>query len=62
MTYCQIRRLVRLHEKATRHSESYKKLSSDLSAQSKALDHLRKSERFYRQVSGMIRDIGSAQA
>ena len=62
MTYCQICRLVRLHEKATRHSENYKKLSGDPSAQSKALDHLRKAERLYCQISGMIRDNNSAQA
>ncbi|MFZ0930110.1 MAG: hypothetical protein WAN11_16005 [Syntrophobacteraceae bacterium] len=62
MTYRQIRRLVRLHEKATRHSENYKKLSRDRSAQSKALDHLMKAERLYRQVSGMIRDINLPRA
>lgn len=44
MTYCQIRRLVRLHEKATQHARNYKKLSGDLGAQSKALYHLRKAE------------------
>lgn len=61
MTYCQVRRLVRLHEKATRHSENYKKLSTDLSEQSKALDHLIKAERLYRQISGIIRNINSVQ-
>jgi len=60
MTYCQIRRLVRLHDKAMRHSENYKKLLRDTSAQSKAQDHLMKAERLYRQVSSMIRDISSA--
>jgi hypothetical protein len=59
MTYCQVRRLVRLHEKATRHSENYKKLSTDLSEQSKALEHLMKAERLYRQISGIIRNINS---
>jgi hypothetical protein len=62
MTYWQIRRLVRLHEKATRHSENYKKLSGDLSAQSKALDHLKKAERLYFQISGIIRNINSTRA
>ncbi|MGO9018164.1 MAG: hypothetical protein ACLQVJ_07415 [Syntrophobacteraceae bacterium] len=60
MTYYQIRRLVRLHDKAMRHSENYKKLSREMGAQSKALDHLMKAERLYRQVSIMIRDISSA--
>jgi hypothetical protein len=55
--YSQIRRLVRLHEKAMQHSEDYKKLSGDLSAQSKALNHLRKAERLYREISGIIKDI-----
>jgi len=59
MTYCQVRRLVRLHEKATRHSENYKKLSTDLSEESKALEHLMKAERLYRQISGIIRNINS---
>jgi hypothetical protein len=62
MTYSKIRRLVRLHEKATRHSENYKKLSEDPRAKSKALDHLKKAERLYRQVSSLIRDISAAQA
>ncbi len=62
MTYCQIRRLVRLHEKATQHARNYKKLSGDLGAQSKALYHLRKAELLYRQVSGLIRNMNSAQA
>jgi hypothetical protein len=61
MTYCQIRRLVRLHKKATRHWENYKKLSRGQSGQSKALNHLMKADRFNRQISGMIRDISSAQ-
>ncbi len=55
-----IRRLVHLHEKAMRHSENYKKLSGDRSAQSKALNHLRKAEQLYSQISGIIRDINSA--
>ena len=62
MTECQIRRLVRLHEKATLHSENYKKLSEDPSAEAGALNHLRKAERLYSQISAIIRDINSAQA
>jgi len=61
MTYCQIRRLVRLHKKATKHWDNYKKLSGDQSGQPKALDHLMKADRLNRQISGMIRDISSAQ-
>lgn len=57
-----IRRLVHLNEKAMRHSNNYKKLSGDPSAQSKARDHLRKAERLYSQISAIIRDINSAQA
>jgi hypothetical protein len=57
-----IRRLVRLHEKATLHTKNYKKLSGDLGAQSKALNHLRKAELLYSQISGIMRDINSAQA
>lgn len=57
-----IRRLVHLHEKAIRHSENYKKFSGDRSAQSKALNHLKKAERLYSQISGIIRDINSAGA
>jgi hypothetical protein len=60
VTYCQIRRLVRLNEKATRHSENYKKLSMDLNSQSKALDHLMQAERLYRQISCIIRNVNSA--
>ncbi len=62
MTYCQVRRLVRLHEKATRHSENYKKLAGEPSAQSKALDHLKKAERLYREISGLIRNVNAARA
>ncbi len=54
MTYCQIRRLIRLDEMATRHSDNYKKLSGGRGAQSKALYHLRKAERLYSQISGII--------
>jgi len=62
MTCRKVRRLVLLHEKAKRHYAKYKELPRDLSAQSKALDHLRKAERLYREISGIIRDISSAQA
>jgi hypothetical protein len=55
MTCCQVHRLIRLHGKATRHSENYEKLSGDLSTQSKALDHLCKAELLYSQISGMTR-------
>jgi hypothetical protein len=61
MTYCQIRRLVHLHKKATRHWENYNNLSRGQSGQSKALDHLMKADRLYHHISGMIRDISSAQ-
>jgi hypothetical protein len=62
MTCRGVRRLVLLNEKAKRHYANYRELSRDLSAQSKALDHLRKAERLYCQISGIIRDINSAQA
>ena len=62
MTYSQIRRLVRLHEKATLHTKNYKKLSGDLGTQSKALNHLRKAEQLHSQISGIIQVINSAQA
>ncbi|MGC9966906.1 MAG: hypothetical protein ABSE08_16000 [Syntrophobacteraceae bacterium] len=60
MTAYQIRRLVRLHEKATRHLNEYKRLSRDLSAQSKATEQLRKADRLHSQISDIIRDINSA--
>jgi hypothetical protein len=59
MTIHQVRRLIRLHEKATRHSNEYKKLSGDMSAQSKALRHLDKADRLYFQVRTLIRDCAS---
>jgi hypothetical protein len=62
MICLKVRRLVLLHEKTERHYANYRELSQDLSAQSKALDHLRKAERLYRQISGIIRDINLAQA
>ena len=45
MNFNQISRLVRLHEKAEQHSNEYKKLLGNCSAQSKALRHLREAER-----------------
>jgi len=59
MTYFQICRLVRLHEKATRHSENYKKLLGDPSSQSKAFKHMRQAKRLYCQISGIISDIST---
>jgi hypothetical protein len=60
MTAYQIRRLVRLHEKATRHLNEHKRLSRNLSAQSKATEHLRKAERLNFLISCIIRDKFSA--
>jgi len=57
MTIHQVRRLIRLHEKATRHSNEYRRLSGDLSGQSKALRHLEKADRLYSQVRALIRDF-----
>jgi hypothetical protein len=62
MTGHQIHRLVCLHKKAERHSNEYKRLLGDSSAQSKALSHLQKAERLYSQVSDLIRDFTSARA
>ena len=57
MTVYQIRRLVRLHERAERHANEYKKLLMDMdpSTRSKASWHKRKSEQLYSQVSGLLR-------
>jgi hypothetical protein len=60
MNIHQVRRLIRLHEKAARHSDKYERLS-ELNAQSKALRHLRQAERFYSQIRGMIRDCASVK-
>ena len=57
MTSSQIGRLVRLHAKAERRENAYKRLSLNRSAQSKGPEHLRKAERLYSQVSGLIRDF-----
>jgi hypothetical protein len=61
MTIHQVRRLIRLHEKATKHSDKYKRLAGDLSAQSKALGHLDKADRLYSQVRTLIRDCASVK-
>jgi hypothetical protein len=58
----QMARLIRLHEKAERHSNEYKRLLGGCGTQSKALWHLRKAERLYSQVSSLIRDFTSTQA
>jgi hypothetical protein len=62
MTCDQMDRLTRLHERAERHSNEYKRLSAGRSAQSKALWHLQKWERLYFEISGRIRDFTSAPA
>jgi hypothetical protein len=54
-------RLIRLHKKAERHSNEYRRLLGDCGTQSEALRHLQKAERLYSQVSGLIRDLTSAQ-
>jgi len=61
MTLFQIKRLIRLHERAERHSNEYKKFSADLSTQSKALCHLRKAERLYAQIANLIKNITVVQ-
>jgi len=53
----QVKRLIRLHEKATRHAKEYKRLSGDPSRQSNALRHLDKADRLYFQVRALIRDL-----
>ena len=57
MTKHQVKRLIRLHEKATRHANEYKRLSRDLNEQSKALEHLEKAERLCSQVRAQIIDL-----
>ena len=61
MTIHQVRRIIRLHEKATRHSNEYKKLLGDLGARAKALRHLEQADRLHFQVRGLIRDCASAK-
>jgi hypothetical protein len=55
MTIHRVRRLIHLHENATRHSNEYKRLSKDPSAQRESLRHLKISERLFSQVSYLIR-------
>ncbi len=62
MTLVQIKRLIRIHEKAERHVKEYLRLSEDLSTQSKALSHLRKAARLHSSIAGLIRDSASVTA
>ena len=57
MSFHQIQRLIRLHEKAEQHSNEYKRLLGDHSAQAKALWHLQKAELLYLQISDIIKDF-----
>ena len=57
MSFHQIQRLIRLHEKAEQHSNEYKRLLGNHSAQAKALWHLQKSELLYSQISGIIKNL-----
>ena len=59
MSSYQIQRLARLHKRAERHTNEYKRLLGERSAQSKALWHLQKAERLYSQVRDLIRDCAS---
>jgi hypothetical protein len=61
MTLSQIKRLIRLQERAERHSDEYRRFSADLSRQSKALGHLRKAERLYGQIADLIREAAPFQ-
>jgi hypothetical protein len=61
MTLIQIKRLIRLHERAERHTNEYRRFSADLGTQSKALCHLRKAERLYSQIAVLIRDSTSVR-
>ncbi len=57
MTLYRIRRRVRLHERAERQANEYKRLSGNRSAQSKSFWHMRKAEQLYSQVLRLIRDF-----
>ena len=57
MTSNQIARLAALHERAERHKNAFKRLAGDRSTQWKALQHLRKAERLYSQVSTVLRGL-----
>ncbi len=61
MNFYQISRLVRLYERAEQHSNEYKKLVGNCSAQSKALRHLRKAEQLRSKISRLIRDLTPAE-
>jgi len=58
----RIDRLIRLHKRAERHSNEYRRLLMDRRTQSKALWHLQKAELLYSQVSGLIRDFAPPPA
>jgi len=62
MTSIQIKRLIRVHERAEWHVKEYLRFSTDPSTESKALSHLRKAERLHFQISAIIRDSNSLQA
>lgn len=55
MTIRRVRRLIHLHEEATRHSNEYKRLSKDPSTQQQALRYLQRAELLFSQVSCLIR-------
>ena len=56
MTFSQVKRLIRLHEKAEKHSSEYRRFSGIEGTQSKALFHLQKAERLYSQILYIIKD------
>ena len=62
MTCDPMDQLIRLHKRAERHSNEYRKLLRDSGAGPEALRHLQKAERLYSQVSSLIRNLTSAQA
>ena len=62
MKFHQIRRLIRLHEKAEWHSNEYKRLLRERRAQFKAFRHLQEAQRLYSQISRLIRDSTSVGA
>jgi hypothetical protein len=55
MTAYQIKRLVRIHQRAEHHATAYSRLSADVSTQGKARRHQQKAERLYSQVRAIIR-------
>jgi hypothetical protein len=62
MTLYQRKRLIVLHKRVKQHLIGYTRFSTELSTQSKALCHLRKAERLYSQILGIIRDSTSVPA